>query len=85
MYRHYSTNKHGVCVSHHICDTCKQEFSICPMPPNLSDWDHCYADNCESYDPERDADILFMTDDEIAREKKIVSIKQLRARNPRHG
>jgi len=74
-------NKHGVPVSHHICDTCGQDYTITsavedgtPLSKN------CMADNCASYDPDNDADIMFTTDEEIAREKPIVSMKMLRKR-----
>lgn len=40
----------------------------------------CMADECESYDPACDIDVLFMTDAEIAREKPLVSIEMLRRR-----
>ena len=69
-------NEHGTTTSYHTCDTCGVEFSITPA----ADFPNCMSDDCASYDPHRDADILFMTGQEIAREKKIVSISKLRER-----
>lgn len=76
-----TTNEHGVPVSHHICDTCGRDYTITravedgtPLSKN------CMADECGSYDPENDADIMFMTDEEIAREKPVVSMNMLRKR-----
>ena len=76
-----TTNEHGVPVSHHICDTCGNNYTITravedgtPLSKN------CMDDGCASYDPDNDAEIMFMTDEEIAREKPLVSMKMLRKR-----
>lgn len=74
-------NEHDIPVSHHTCDTCGVDYTITravedgtPLSKN------CMADNCESYDPDNDVDIMFMTDEEIAREKPLISMKMLRKR-----
>lgn len=76
-----TTNEHGVPVSHHICDTCGNEYTITsavedgtPLSKN------CMADECDSYDPMNDIDIYFMSDAEIAKKKPLVSIEMLRKR-----
>ena len=70
-------------VSKFQCDTCGGEYTICPPLKDEAErdgWQNCMADSCASYDANRDADILFMSDKEIAREKSVVSLKQLRDR-----
>jgi len=52
---HEFVNDCGTLVSVSICKVCKREFSVCPP----ADWDECLADDCKSYDPNRDADHLF--------------------------
>lgn len=74
-------NEYGIRVSKHKCDTCGIEFTVVPgVDETSSAFDNCLADGCESYDPDRDAEILFMSDKEIAREKKIISMDKLRER-----
>lgn len=55
---------------------------MCPLIPDADAhrWPDCLAPECESYDPHRDAEILFMSDREIANNEKPVSIKMLQAR-----
>lgn len=48
------TNEHGVKVTEYICDTCGNTFTVCP---GVDDWDNCLAENCASYDPEREVDL----------------------------
>lgn len=75
-------NEHGTGVSFFECNTCGVEYSICPaVPPDKhQDWSMCLSEECDSYDPHRDADVLFMTDKEIAEAKPVVSIDKLRQR-----
>ena len=80
MFKFLNKNEYGVLVSHHVCDTCGQEYSICPAPSNYEYWNNCLTEGCDSYDPHRDADILFMTNEEISKEKKVISISKLRER-----
>lgn len=70
-------NEYGVPVSSHVCETCGVEFTITPA---VDSWPNCMADDCASYDPSCDIEILFMSDREIAREKKVVDIGLLRRR-----
>lgn len=48
-------NEFGTPVSTHICKTCKREFTVCPP----TDFEYCLAEDCNSYDPSRDADRYF--------------------------
>lgn len=81
MYIKRTENKHGTGESHHVCDTCGSDFTITPaVEPDSHSFDNCLAEGCDSYDPDRDIEPLFMTDKEIAREKKIVSMDVLRKR-----
>lgn len=81
MYVRREPNEHGTGVSHHICETCGVEFTLCPaVGPEEAGWENCMADDCPSYDPGRDVEILFMSNAEIAREKRVVDIKFLRQR-----
>lgn len=81
MHRGFDRDKDGNHVSTHRCDTCGVEFTLCPaVSANEPGRGHCLDDNCESYDPHRDLDLLFMSDDEIARDKRVVSIIRLRKR-----
>jgi len=60
-------NEYGTEESKHICDTCGDEFTVCPPEKEGSHaYDNCLAKNCPSYDPGRDADKFFDKDsDEI--------------------
>ena len=74
-------NEYGTPVSWHLCQTCGYYFSLCPAVSYAAPgWNYCMADECASYDPDRDADILFMSDKEIAEQKPIVSMKMLEKR-----
>lgn len=77
----YDFNEYGTKISVHRCDTCESEFTVCPaVKPNSKNWEYCLADTCESYDPARDADVLFMSDKEIKEEKPVVALSMLAAR-----
>jgi len=55
-----SVNEYGTPISIHICETCGQEFTVCPLlPDDAKGWENCMAETCASYDPKRDADKLF--------------------------
>ena len=74
-------NEYGTEVSKHKCDACGTEYTLCPaVKPDSVLSKNCEADECPSYDPENDAEIMFMTDAEIAEKKPIVSIEMLRKR-----
>ena len=54
---HNAVNEYGIRVSLHECKSCKRRFSICPAN---KDWgDECLSEDCETYDPSRDASRLF--------------------------
>lgn len=72
-------NEYGKKISLHTCDMCGKLYTIIPAIDNEEGWKSCQAENCPSYDAKRDADILFMTKDELQR-KKIVSFKMLKAK-----
>ena len=75
-------NEYGTGTSLFECDTCGQPYTLTPAikPENRGDWQNCMDMSCPSYDPHRDAEILYMTDAEIAKEKKVISISMLRKR-----
>lgn len=52
-------NAYGTEISRFQCETCGQEFTVCPKPDQHSQWASCLARECASYDPARDADLLF--------------------------
>jgi len=82
-----SVNENGIPVSVHICGTCGTEFTLCPLVPDdkAHEWPDCLDPDCDSYDPHRDADILFQSDSEIANNNKPVSLKMLQARKKFHN
>ena len=57
-----SKNEYGTDISVHTCDTCGREFTVCPAVPDdeedLKAWANCLADDCPSYNPNRDVDAL---------------------------
>lgn len=59
-YRGLSVNEYGTEVSLHTCDTCGEDFSVCPAVPeeHLKDWNGCQADWCGSYQMDRDPDMI---------------------------
>lgn len=79
-------NEHGTPIGLFVCGTCHTEISVCP-PPDYGDstlfvyrsWRDCALRSCDSYDPTRDADIVFMSDAELA-ELPVVALNMLRAR-----
>lgn len=74
-------NEYGIKVAAFECDTCGVEYTICPAPDDdtLDGWNNCSGDDCASYDPERDTEILFSSDREL-KKKKLVSMNKLRQR-----
>ena len=75
-----TTNEYCTPVSTHVCDTCGEEYTVCPaIPDDKEGWESCLAWGCVSYEPDRDVDVLFMSDAEIA-EREIVSMDMLRKR-----
>ena len=74
-------NEHGVPVSHHVCEACGVDYTLTPaVEAGTKLSRHCMADECASYDPSCDMDVLFMSDAEIARDKPLVDIGMLRKR-----
>lgn len=74
-------NEHGTRTSVHRCETCAVEFTVTPAAQNDGiGYENCLSPDCDSYDPHRDVDILFMTCKEISNTGNIVSIKMLQAR-----
>ncbi len=74
-------NEHGTGTSVHCCETCGIEFTVTPKAPNNGEgYENCLYPECDSYDPHRDMDIVFMTDAEIASNGLPVSIKMLQKR-----
>lgn len=82
------TNEYGTPIGQFTCKFCGDDFSVCPAPDDLArrekwwaDWDRdgCLGPHCPSYDPNRDAEVLFMTDAEVD-QLPIVGMDMLRAR-----
>ena len=66
--------------SKHTCATCGIDFTIRPaIPDGTPGYENCLGPDCESYDPHRDLDVLFMSDEEI-KKLPIVSMDKLRQR-----
>lgn len=62
-------NEYGTPIAVYWCDTCGEEYTVCPAPENDDAWQNCLSTECASYDPERDVDKLFDSDsDRIVRE-----------------
>lgn len=53
-------NEYGTPMSLHVCDTCGCEFSVIPaIADGVPGWENCLGTECDSYDPNRDADKFF--------------------------
>jgi len=52
-------NEFGTPVSYRVCETCKRPFTLCPAAEGVEGWENCLADECGSYDPNRDVDRFF--------------------------
>lgn len=50
-------NLWGTPVSKHVCTTCHRPFTLCPASTGAFG-DNCLADDCASYDPKRDIDLM---------------------------
>ena len=60
MWLGYNENEFNTEISEHLCDDCGSLFSLCPSVPSTAPgWDNCLSEDCESYDPSRDADKMF--------------------------
>ena len=51
-------NEFGTEVGVFVCDECGQVFTVCP-PPSDAYGVSCLSIECESYDVERDVDLMF--------------------------
>lgn len=60
-YLHDGVNDFGTPVSHFRCQTCGSRYTVCPaVPPERREqWQDCLADDCASYDIDRDPTYLF--------------------------
>lgn len=56
---HDAVNEYGTRVYVNRCRDCGAEFTVCPIPDNTEDWQHCMSEDCASYDETRDGDKLF--------------------------
>lgn len=54
MHRGFDHNEYGTRISHHTCETCGQEFTLCPAQETDEHWKNCLDTDCTSYDPSRD-------------------------------
>ena len=66
-------NEYGTLVTRFKCETCGNEFTVCPaVPPDKEDdWRDCLSEECESYDPTRDADKLFDSNPEAIERRQV--------------
>ena len=53
---HNAVNEYGTAVSMNICKACGCKFTLCPPNPIENE---CLAEECSSYDPNRDVDKFF--------------------------
>lgn len=62
MFLRYDHNEYGTPITVCRCDTCEQEFSLCPLVQaealEARGWGSCLSPECASYDPSRDVDRL---------------------------
>ncbi len=54
-----SVNEFGTPVYVGCCRVCGKEFTVCPAPETIDEWQECLGEECDSYDESRDADKLF--------------------------
>ena len=60
MWLGYGINEYGTKVSNHVCVMCGGLFTVCPsIRSDQPNWDGCLAEDCGSYDPSRDVDLMF--------------------------
>lgn len=52
-------NEYGTAVSRFVCDTCGEEFTVCPAVTEEAWGGSCLAEGCGSYDLRRDIDLLW--------------------------
>lgn len=72
----FDKNEYGTRISKHKCDVCGENFTLCPAQEKD---DTCGHPECASYDINRDANFLFMSDAEI-KKQKTVSLNMFKAR-----
>jgi hypothetical protein len=73
MFIETRKNEFGTPVDAYRCDTCGDEFTVCPANDDRSrdeDWSGCMALTCASYNPRRDADKFFDDGDVISLERR---------------
>ena len=57
-----STNEYGIIIGKYKCDTCGEQFTVCPDPHLTGDdehWQNCLSKGCPSYDINRDLDLMW--------------------------
>ena len=61
-------NEDDIPVVWYKCDYCGEEYNICPAPAEEDQhlYNGCTISPCESYDPKKDVDVLFMDDRDLA-------------------
>lgn len=80
MFIEYDKNESGIDISRYQCESCGGVFTVCSVSRDHDNWVNCLSEDCVSYDPSRDADVIFMSVKEIAERKSLVSLDMLRAR-----
>lgn len=83
MFLNVSRNEFGTPIDVYQCEHCGDKFSICPANDDRTkdeDWAGCLARSCASYDPSRDADLLFDDGNVISFASRYGSAKVYRTR-----
>jgi len=75
-------NEEGIPVTWFKCDSCDTEYTICPAIKEGQEagWNNCMTHECSSYDPSRDAEVLFLSDKELRSHNKLYDMKMLKKR-----
>lgn len=81
MYLGLGENEDRIKVSKHKCDTCGDEFTVCPAyGEGSAGFENCLSPECASYDPNRDLEIVFLDDKVLSDNRKIIGMEMLRKR-----
>lgn len=76
-----SENVHGIPTSINTCDVCGVKYEVTGHDAWESDYTSvCRSDDCESYDPEWDLEVMFKNKKELMSDNKIISIVMLQKR-----
>lgn len=76
-----SENIHGIPTSINTCDVCGVKYEV----TGHDAWEDsytsvCRADDCESYDPEWDIEVVFKSSEDLMADSKVISLVMLQKR-----